>query len=124
MTTLDPRKAPTLYVLAMALWVYGFAFVDRTPPALVSFVALLLAGAVQIGAGFAVGRWGALALGAVPVVLALAAAGVASTLWTTVFVLMVFPGIPLIGGGVYLRQRFDERHDHSPDAWLYGEEPG
>jgi predicted transporter len=78
---------------------------------------------VQVAAGYAIGKWGALALGGAPVVIALAVAGVNSTLWTTVVVLTVFPGIPLIGLGVYLRRRWEERHDRSPDAWLYGEEP-
>lgn len=125
MTTLiDPHKAPTLYALAMGLFVGGFALLDRTPPAVLAFAALLVAGALQVGAGFVIGRWGALALAAAPIVFALAAAGPDSTLWTTVFVLMVFPGAPLIGTGVHLRARFDERRDDSPDAWLYGEEPG
>ena len=125
MTTLiDPRKAPALYALAMGVFVGGFALLDRTPPALLAFTALLVAGALQVGAGFVIGRWGALALAAVPIVFAVSAAGPGSTLWTTVFVLMVFPGAPLIGAGVYLRGRFEERHDDSPDAWLYGEEPG
>jgi hypothetical protein len=123
-TTIDPRKAPALYALAMGLFVGGFALLDGTPPALLAFVALLVAGAVQVGAGFVIGRWGALALGAVPIVFALAAAGPGSTLWTTVFVLMVFPGTPLIGAGVHLRRQLAERHDDSPDGWLYGDEPG
>lgn len=124
-TTLnDQRKAPALYALLMGVFVGGFAFVDATPPAFLAFTALLVAGAAQIGVGFVIGRWGALALGAVPILFAVAAAGPGSTLWTTVFVLMAFPGTPLIGAGVHLRQRFDERHDDSPDAWLYGEEPG
>ncbi len=123
-TTIDPRKAPALYALAMGLFVGGFALLDRTPPALLAFVALLVAGALQAGAGFVIGRWGALALGVVPILFAVAVAGPGSTLWTTVFVLMVFPGTPLIGAGVHLRQRFEERHDESPDGWLYGDEPG
>jgi hypothetical protein len=123
-TLIDPRKAPALYALAMGVFVGGFALLDRTPPAVLAFAALLLAGALQTWAGFVIGRWGALALAAVPVFFAVVAAGPGSTLWTTVFVLMVFPGAPLIGAGVHLRQRFDEGHDDSPDAWLYGEESG
>jgi hypothetical protein len=123
-TLIDPRKAPALYALAMGLFVGGFALLDRTPPAFLAFVVLLLAGALQIGAGFVIGRWGALGLGAVPILFAVAAAGPGSTLWTTVFVLMVFPGTPLIGAGVHLRHRFAEQHDESPDGWLYGDEPG
>jgi predicted transporter len=106
----------------MALWIYGFAALNRPLPAVAVFLALLAAAAVQVVAGYAIGRWGALALGAAPVVIALAAAGVHSTLWTTVVVLTVFPGVPLIGLGVYLRRRWEERNDRRPDAWLYGEE--
>jgi hypothetical protein len=123
-TLIDPRKAPALYALAMGLFVGGFALLDRTPPAFLAFVVLLLAGVLQIGAGFVIGRWGALGLGAVPILFAVAAAGPGSTLWTTVFVLMVFPGTPLIGAGVHLRHHLAEQHDDSPDNWLYGDEPG
>ncbi len=121
---LDARRAPTLYILAMAVWIYGFAAADRSLPAVVVFLALVAAGAVQVGAGYAIGRWGALALGVAPVVLAIAVSGADSMLWTTVLVLSVFPGTPLIGLGVYLRRRWEERNDRSPDSWLYGEEPG
>jgi len=120
---LDARRAPTFYIVGMGLWIYGFAAADRSLPAVLVFLALLAAGAVQVGAGYAIGRWGALALGAAPIVIALAVSGVSSTLWTTVVVQTVFPGVPLIGLGVYLRRRWEERNDRSPDAWLYGEEP-
>ena len=123
MPDIDPRKAPTYYVLFMALWVYGFAAIDADLPAPLVFLALLAAGAVQVGLGYAIGRWEAIAMAAVPVLLAFAAAGRASSLWTTVFVLMVFPGAPLIALGVYARHLHEERHDDSPDAWLYGENP-
>jgi hypothetical protein len=121
---LDSRKVPTLYILFMAVWIYGFAAVDRSLPALVMF-ALLMAGAgAQVAVGYGIGRWEALGLAAVPVILAVAAAGFDSNLWTTIVILMVFPGAPLIGLGVYLRHGFDERTDRSPDAWLYGEDSG
>jgi len=123
MPDIDPRKAPTYYVLIMALWVYGFAAVDVDLPAPVVFLALLAAGAVQVGLGYVIGRWEAIAMAAVPVLLALAVAGRASSLWVTVFVLMVFPGAPLIALGVYARNWHEERHDDSPDSWLYGENP-
>lgn len=121
---LDPRKVPTLYVIVMAAWIYGFAAADRTLPALAVFVLLLVGAGVQVWAGFSIGRWEAIALAVVPVLLAVAAAGIASSLWTTLVILMVFPGGPLIGLGVYLRQAENERSDRSPDAWLYGEDPG
>jgi hypothetical protein len=121
---LDPRKVPTLYVIVMAAWIYGFAAADRSLPALAIFVLLLAGAGVQVVAGYSIGRWEALALGVVPVLLAVAAAGLDSNLWTTLVILMVFPGGPLIGLGVYLRHLEDERNDRSPDSWLYGEEPG
>ena len=88
------------------------------------FAALVGAGAVQVGAGYAIGRFGAVALAVVPVLLAAAVGGLDSSLWTTVFMLMVFPGAPLIALGVWLRHHWEERNDRSPDGWLYGEEPG
>jgi hypothetical protein len=124
MPRIDPRKVPTLYVIAMAAWIYGFAAADRSLPALVVFVLLLMGAAVQVWAGFEIGRWEAIGLAVVPVLLAVAAAGIDSSLWTTIVILMVFPGGPLIGLGVYLRRLEEERNDRSPDSWLYGEEPG
>jgi hypothetical protein len=108
----------------MTAWVWGFAAADRSLPAVAVFAALLGAGAVQVGAGYAIGRFGAVALAVVPVLLAAAVGGLDSSLWTTVFVLMVFPGAPLIALGVWLRRHWEERNDRSPDGWLYGEEPG
>jgi hypothetical protein len=119
---LDPRKVPTYYVIVMAVWIYGFAAVDRSLPALAVFLLLLAGGAAQVAAGYGIGRWEALGLAIVPVILSVAAAGLESSLWTTIVILMVFPGAPLIGVGVYLRHMTDERGDHSPDAWLYGED--
>ena len=121
MPDIDPRKAPTYYILVMALWVYGFAALDRDLPAALMFIALLVAGAAQVGLGYAIGRWEAIGLAVVPVLLALAAGGRDSSLWVTVAVLMVFPGGPLVALGVYARHLHAERHDDSPDAWLYGD---
>jgi hypothetical protein len=120
----DLRKVPTYYVIVMAVWIYGFAATNRSLPALAVFLLLLAGGAVQVAAGYAIGRWEAVALAVVPVLIAVAAAGVDSSLWTTLVILMVFPGGPLIGLGVYLRHMHDEQNDRSPDGWLYGEDPG
>ena len=105
----------------MAAWVYGFASSQRQLSPWLVFVLLLGAGAAQVGAGFLIGRWEALALAAVPVLLGAAASGAGSTLCVTLVLLMVFPGAPLIGGGVWLRGWLEERGDHSPDSWLYGD---
>jgi hypothetical protein len=120
---IDTRTIPTLYVLLMGAWVYGFAALDDSLPPLVVFALLLVAGAIQVAAGLGLGRWEALALAVVPVAIALAAAGRDSTLWVTVTVLMVFPGGPLIAVGILLRGWLAERADDSPDSWLYGERP-
>ena len=119
--TLSPRTASTWYVLLMAAWVYGFAGSDRELPALLVFVLLLGAGAIQVGAGYLIGRWEALALGVVPVLLAAASSGIGSSLFVTLVFLMIFPGAPLIGLGVWLRGLSEERGDRSPDSWLYGD---
>jgi hypothetical protein len=111
-------------VIIMAAWIFGFAATDRSLPALAIFVLLLLGAAVQVAAGFSIGRWEALALAVVPVLLAVAAAGRDSNLWTTLVILMIFPGAPLIALGVWLRHLEEERNDRSPDSWLYGEDPG
>lgn len=123
MHRIDTRTAPAIYIALMGVWVYGFAASERELPPLLVFGLLLIAGAIQVGAGYAVGRWEGLALAAVPLLVAFAAAGRDSTLWMTVAVLMVFPGAPLLAGGVALRRWQAERRDESPDSWLYGEPP-
>jgi hypothetical protein len=121
--TIDTRRAPTAYILLMALWVYGLANADADLPAVLVFALLLGAGAVQVAAGYVLGRWEALVLAVVPVLLALAASGTDSSLWLTLVLLMVFPGAPLIALGVALRGWTAEREDTSPDGWLFGERP-
>jgi hypothetical protein len=123
MRRIDTRTAPTAYILLMAAWVFGFAHLDRDLPPFLVFSALLGAGAIQVALGYTLGRWAAVGLAVVPVVLAVAASGSDSGLWFTVVVLMIFPGAPFIALGVYLRRWKQERDDPSPDAWLYGERP-
>jgi hypothetical protein len=123
MHRIETRHAPAIYVLLMGACVSGFTVVDGALPPLVTFAILVAAGAVQVGAGYALGRSEALALALAPVLVALAAAGRDSSLWVTVLILMVFPGAPLIAAGVWLRRSLAERADDSPDSWLYGEPP-
>jgi hypothetical protein len=120
---INTRTAPTWYIALMAAWVYGFAGSDRDLPPLLVFFLLVVAGAIHVGAGYLIGRWEALVLAVVPVLLALAASGSDSSLWITLVLLMVFPGAPLIGLGVWLRDWTAERDDRSPDGWLYGDSP-
>lgn len=115
---INRRNAPTLYVLAMAAWVYGFAASGREIPSWVVVPLLLLPVAVHVGAGYVIGRWEALALAAVPVVLAVAAAGFGNALWIFLVLLMVFPGAPLIAAGVALRQWRDPDDDPADDLWF------
>jgi hypothetical protein len=119
----NTRNAATWYVIFMALWVYGFGVIDRELPAMLVFTLLLGAGAIHAGAGYLIGRWEAVALAGVPVLLALAISGFGSTLWVTNLLLAFFPGAPLIAAGVYFGMWLDERDDRSPDSWLYGERP-
>ncbi|HEX2112707.1 MAG TPA: hypothetical protein VHF67_14260 [Gaiellaceae bacterium] len=123
MHRIDTRTAPTAYILLMAAWVFGFAHLDRDLAPFVVFAALLGAGAIQVALGYILGRWAAVSLAVVPVVLAVAASGSDSGLWFTVVVLTIFPGAPFIALGVFLRRWKEERDDPSPDAWLYGERP-
>lgn len=123
MSQLNTRTAATWYVLLMTLWVYGFGLINRQLPALAVFLLLMAAGAIHVGAGYLIGRWEALALAPVPVLLALAIGGLGSSLWVTLLLLMVFPGAPLIAAGVYFGLWQEERDDRSPDSWLYGERP-
>jgi hypothetical protein len=123
MHRIDTHTAPTAYILLMAAWVFGFANLDRELPPVLVFAALLGAGAIQVALGYVLGRWEAVGLAVIPVVLAVAASGTDSGLWFTVVVLMIFPGAPFIALGVYLRRWKEERDDPSPDAWLYGERP-
>ena len=123
MPRIDPRKVPTLYVIAMAAWIYGFAAADRSLPALVVFVLLLMGAAVQVWVGFEIGRWEAIGLAVVPVLLAVAAAGIDSSLWTTHRHPHGLPGRPAHRPRRVPAHLDEERNDRSPDSWLYGEEP-
>lgn len=116
---INPRTAPTIYIVFMAVWVYGFAGAHWSLPAPAVFLLLLLPALVHFGLGYVVARWEALSLAAVPVLLALAASGFHSLLWISLVLLMIFPGAPLIAAGVYVREWQKWREDPSSDAWLY-----
>ncbi len=116
---LNARTAPTAYVLFMAAWVYGFADAHWELPTSVTVFLLLLPAFVHVALGYVIGRWEAVALAAVPILIALAAAGISSTLWVSLALLMIFPGAPLIAGGVYLREWLHTREDDASESWLY-----
>ena len=116
---LNARTAPTAYILFMAAWIYGFADAHWELPTPISVVLLLLPAFVHVGVGYVIGRWEAIALAAVPVAIAIAAAGIHSVLWVSLALLMIFPGAPLIAGGVYLREWLEGREDDASESWLY-----
>ena len=116
---LNARTAPTVYVLFMAAWIYGFADAHWKLPPAFGVALLVLPAFVHVGLGYVIGRWNAVALAAAPIVIALAAAGIHSALWVSLALLMIFPGAPLIAGGVYLRERRAAREDDASEPWLY-----
>ncbi len=118
MSAINRRTAPSIYVILMGAWVYGFAASDRDPPAAIVFLLFLLAAALHVAVGYVVGRWEAAALAAVPVVLALAASGIDSPLWVFLFLLAIFPGAPLVAGGVCLRRWREQPEDPLDDLWF------
>ena len=117
---INPRRAPTYYIVFMAAWMYGFADAHWQLPSPVVVLLLVAAAAVHFGAGYVIARCEALALTGVPVLLALAADGLASMLWITIVLLMIFPGAPLVAAGVYARDWLEQRNaDPAADAWQY-----
>ncbi len=118
MIQINTRRAPALYIGFMGAWIYGFAASAHRPPALVVALLFLLPVAIHLGVGYAIGRWEAVVLAGVPVVLAMIAAGLASGLWIFMALLMIFPGGPLIAAGVYLRQWREEKENPADELWL------
>ena len=118
MISINPRTAPALYIGLMGVWMYGFAASDRRPPSVLVALLFLLPLALHVGVGYVVGRWEAVVLAAAPVVIAIAAAGLGSPLWIFVFLLMVFPGAPLIAAGVAARRWREEREEPDDDVFL------
>lgn len=96
-------RAAAVYVGFMTLWIYGFANTERNLPGLLVFLLLLVPIVVHLGAGYVIGRQEALYLACFPPVLALLGPGIASGLWLSLLLLMIFPGAPLIAGGFGLR---------------------
>lgn len=108
-------RAAAVYVGFMTLWIYGFANTERNLPGVLVFLLLLAPIFVHLGAGYVIGRQEALYLACFPPVLALLGPGIASGLWLSLLLLMIFPGAPLIAGGFGLR--FWSDRDVTDDNW-------
>lgn len=108
-------RAVAVYVGFMGLWVYGFANTERDLPGLAVFLLLLVPIFVHVGAGFVIARQEALYLACFPPALALLGPGIASGLWLSLLLLMIFPGAPLIAAGFGLRVWMER--DEGDDAW-------
>lgn len=108
-------RAAAVYAGFMTLWIYGFANTERNLPGLLVFVLLLAPIFVHLGAGYVIGRQEALYLACFPPVLALLGPALASGLWLSLVLLMIFPGAPLIAGGFGLRLWSDR--DVTDENW-------
>jgi hypothetical protein len=115
-TRLTYFKASLAYLGFMTLWVYGFANTERHVPGLGIFVALVLGMLVHFMAGFSMPRQETFALLAFPPFLALVGPGVNSLLWVPLVLMMVFPGVPLVLGGLWLRRHMDPQEVE--DYWF------
>ncbi|MEX2464502.1 MAG: hypothetical protein WD428_01370, partial [Gaiellaceae bacterium] len=107
--------AAAVYVGFMTLWIYGFANTERNLPGLLVFLLLIAPIVVHLGAGYVIGRQEALYLACFPPALALLGPGIASGLWLSLLLLMIFPGAPLIAGGFGLR--FWTDRDVTDENW-------
>lgn len=99
----------TLFYLAfMTAWTYGFANSQHDLPGIAIMALLFLPVAVHFGVGIAIGRQEAVVLALFPPALALLGPGLDSALWMPLFMLMLFPGAPLIFGGYFVRRTIEE----------------
>jgi hypothetical protein len=109
-------KASLLYLGFMTAWVYGFANTERDIPGVVMIVALVLPMLLHFGIGFAMPRQETFALLAYPPFLALVGPGVDTALWIPLVMMMVFPGMPLLLLGLFLRRRAEPQE---VEDWFY-----
>jgi fatty acid desaturase len=101
-------RASLFYLAFMAAWIYGFANSQRDLPGIAVMALLILAVIVHLGIGIAIGRQEAVALAFFPPALALIGPGLDSALWMPLFMLMLFPGAPLIFAGHFVRRTIEE----------------
>ena len=109
-------KASLLYLGLMTAWVYGFANTERDIPGVVMIVALVLPMLLHFGIGFAMPRQETFALLAYSPFLALVGPGVDTALWIPLVMMMVFPGMPLVLLGLFLRRRAEPQE---VEDWFY-----
>jgi hypothetical protein len=109
-------KASLLYLGFMTAWVYGFANTERDIPGVVMIVALVLPMLLHFGIGFAMPRQETFALLAYSPFLALVGPGVDTALWIPLVMMMVFPGMPLVLLGLFLRRRAEPQE---VEDWFY-----
>lgn len=115
---LTPREAILVYCTAMTAWIVFFAATETALPAVAVLVLLLVPLVVHFGLGYVVDDWKALYFTGVPVVVAAIAGGLPSALWATVVLLTAFPGIPLVAGGIYVRNWLARKDPAYVDPWL------
>jgi hypothetical protein len=115
-TRLTYFKASLAYLGFMTVWVYGFANTQEHVPGILIFFGLLGAMLVHFMAGFAMPRQETFALLAFPPFLALVGPGVNSLLWVPLVLMMVFPGVPLVLGGLWLRRHMEPQEVE--DYWF------
>lgn len=108
-------RVTLFYMAFMIAWTYGFANSQRDLPGVAIIALLLLAVAVHFAVGVAMGRQEALALACFPPFLALVGPGIDSALWMPLFMLMLFPGAPLIFAGYFVRRTLEEP---KADEWF------
>jgi hypothetical protein len=96
------------YAVFMTAWTYGFANSQRDLPGIAVIALLVLPVAVHFGVGVAIGRQEGVALAFFPPALALLGPGLDSSLWMPLFMLMLFPGAPLIFAGHFVRRTIEE----------------
>lgn len=101
-------RAGFFYMVFMGAWIYSFANSQRDLPNIAVIALLLLAVLVHFSVGIAIGRQEAVLLALFPPALALIGPGLDDALWMALFMLMLFPGAPLIFAGHYVRRTIEE----------------
>lgn len=99
-----------LYAALTAAWIYGFANTSIGNGDAAAVFGLATLTAIHLGAGLAVGRWWAVLLPALPIVIAMPAGtppvgGEPFPIWFTL-TLFALPAAALVAVGVFIGRRF------------------